>query len=79
MRIFLDPEYSTLSERVVITDESIAGQPPQTIQEKDITLLAEKYKIQIINTDDQQSQVVDIVIDDQTGYVANVTDLDPPS
>ena len=65
MRIFFDPEYYDL----VQTEKIKMKNPKNPLKkiDKSLDLIAEKYKLQIINIDLQDSDIFDISISDETG------------
>lgn len=65
MRVFFDPEYYDL---VRTTIEPQRGSQPARKVDASLKLISDKYKIQMINLDYQNSQVFDISISDETGY-----------
>jgi hypothetical protein len=66
MRIFFDPEYYDLLQSKTFIPSG-EGSTPVKIQSS-LGLIARKYKLQLINTDLQDSKIIDISIDDQTGH-----------
>ena len=65
MRVFFDPEYYDL---VKTTMEPPKGIKPARKVDQSLKLISDKYKIQMINLDYQNSQVFDISISDETGH-----------
>lgn len=84
MRVFFDPEYYDVVKTTFI-DSASSGETENPIGPKkagsrkprrkidtSLKLIGEKYKLQIINLDLQNSQVLEIDIDDTSGVVQQV-------
>jgi len=69
MRVFFDPEYYDL---VKSTFENPPGPLPIRKIDQSLKLISDKYKIQMINLDYQNSQVFDISISDDTGHPIDI-------
>ena len=71
MRIFFDPEHSDVFKTRVI--ETYRKGKPVTIKNTEfLDLIANKYKLQIINVDNQLSKVLDISINDESGDMLEI-------
>jgi len=68
IRIFFDPEYyDVFSENKVTTYDQRAGKNQVIKNEEFLDLLSDKYKLQIINVDNQLNKVVNVSINDESG------------
>ena len=66
MRVFFDPEYYDVTHVVENPPAAVALGAPDTVNES-LNFIANQYKIQIMNVDNQLSQVINIDITNDTG------------
>ena len=66
MRVFFDPEYYDVAKVVENSPALVALGGPATVDES-LNFIASQYKIQIMNVDNQLSQVINIDITNDTG------------
>jgi len=66
MRVFFDPEYYDVARVVENSSALVALGGPATVNES-LNFIASQYKIQIMNVDNQLSQVINIDITNDTG------------
>ena len=68
MRIFFDPEYSDVFlTKSIDSYDAATGTPTVIKNEEFLDLLADKYKLQIINVDNQLSEIIDLSINNESG------------
>jgi len=68
MRIFFDPEYSDVFiSKSTETYDAATGTPTVVKNEEFLDLLSDKYKLQIINIDNQISEIVNLSINNESG------------
>ena len=68
MRVFFDPEYYNVFKTTYTETYNPSLQSPELIKDTEfLDLLSNKYKMQIINIDNQMSEVVDLEISDEHG------------
>jgi hypothetical protein len=72
LRVFFDPEYYDVYSSVTSTARS-SGKSSSKKQTQSLKLIGNNYKLQIINTDSQQSNLVTINIDDESGSLVEKT------
>ena len=66
LRIFFDPEYYDVTKTETISTYK-RGKEYFSQRNASLNLIADNYKLQIINVDDQMSKVIDIQINDLSG------------
>ena len=72
LRVFFDPEYYDVYSSVTSTARS-SGKSSSKKQTQSLKLIGNNYKLQIINIDSQQSNLVTINIDDKSGSLVEKT------
>lgn len=65
LRVFFDPEYYDVYQKSFVNNYS-SGKPLLKSKTESLKLIGNKYKLQIINVDSQQSNLISISIDDQS-------------
>ena len=72
LRVFFDPEYYDVYKKDYVSGYS-AGKSSLKTKTESLKLIGNNYKLQIINVDNQQSELVSIDIDDQSESLSSDT------